>query len=1362
MDTNRLKALFIFVVCTTFFILPTNTFASSPKIDYVVSVATETGNIWKKYLIDPISKVWEPWFKPEIYTANNFKISKNSEPKVESKNEPAERVGEVLSFSTTPSGVSRVTKEEVLNWLRDLVLLQNTKTYSPQIQNETAAPSVKYYYSSGVTRGLADSFSRSVNEINSSIGGDVSALQSNSVFNTSVLSVDAVNTRVGIGTSTPTDTLSVNGAVYLSQISAPSNTSNRLYNTAGNLYWAGNLIGGASAGVWETDGTSVWRASGNVGVGTTSPNHKVTIFDSSTSQLSLSAGAGIAQWALRNAGGNLYLATTTVAGTATTTTSALTIIGGTGNVGIGTNTPGTPLEVVSSGTLGIRLRSAGGWGYWDINSAYNFSNSDLIFSSSGNERFRINTSGQFCIGYDGSQGCAGASGLLVNGKTGIGTSTPFARLSVESTAGAAQFVIGSSTATQFIVDKNGNVGVGTSSPTEKLHVQGNLNVSLGNRIVVNTTPGMEYADGVIQANNGAFGGFIVTSSSQVYGTQFLSPSGTIAFGNSASGSEGMGFPTTQTIGFRTANVERLRIGSTGNVGVGTTSPWGLLSVNANGLTGGAPQFVVGSSTATNFIVANNGNVGIGTSAPGFLLHVNGNAMIGATVPTYIPAAPLNLVNSAGGNMKTQLNLVNTGGGNGSGSAIDFYTYDLFSGTSPGLRLAAYDNNYSADFTILTKNPGAAGNSLIERFRVTNSGNVGIGTTTPGTKLQVTGGSVWINGDTEGSLGVGAGKGIRTFYAASQDVGKIFAYDYAAGVSKNLILQDPGGNVGIGTTTPERKLVVYDSQFITTFTGDQVGGFRISGANNTGTGYYSLLGFGANTSSKNLAQIGAKFSGTGSQIEFGTSNSYATGITNTAMVIDNIGNIGIGTTSPNTLLNILSAADSGPGTVGKGAFQISYTNTNGLSFGSYNSIPFANWIQSMDHRIGNNNTYPLVLNPIGGNVGIGTTSPQTTLHIVGGGGNPNTSGTTHSGNLRLKSSTTSLGNVLDFGNQTASPYGSWIQSTDMNNFGNNYPLLLNPNGGNVGIGTTTPGYKLDLYGVSSNSLARFVGTENRSFGVIYEPTENVMKLSYGLATLGTEYGYLSMDISGNIGIATTTPWRTLSVNGTVAVPGLVNDSTGYYACVNTTTGQLSTSTSACGASSERFKENIQDIGYGLEEVLGLRPVSFDYKSDYIPNAPKQLGFIAEEVDLLVPELVARDSAGQIQGLDYPKFTAILAKAIQELSKKMDAAIAQMQLALTWFTSDGKLKVQNDICVDDVCVTKDQFKQLLLDSAVGATQTIDNSPQIVDDSGEEESGEVEMASSTPEIIPEETEQNASTTPETGIETPSETASTTPGTE
>jgi trimeric autotransporter adhesin len=77
--------------------------------------------------------------------------------------------------------------------------------------------------------------------------------------------------HVGVGTSSPADEFAVNGATYLANITAPPVTTNRLYSSSGNLYWAGSLIGGGSVGNWSADGTNVWRTGGNVGIGTTSP-----------------------------------------------------------------------------------------------------------------------------------------------------------------------------------------------------------------------------------------------------------------------------------------------------------------------------------------------------------------------------------------------------------------------------------------------------------------------------------------------------------------------------------------------------------------------------------------------------------------------------------------------------------------------------------------------------------------------------------------------------------------------------------------------------------------------------------------------------------------------------------------------------------------------------------------------------------------------------------------------------------------------------------------------------------------------------------------------------------------------------------
>src|SRR5665213_730482 len=63
----------------------------------------------------------------------------------------------------------------------------------------------------------------------------------------------------------------------LPDITAPSLTTNLLYANGGRLYWAGSVIAGAATGNWASDGTNVWRATGDVGIGTTSPSATLAV-----------------------------------------------------------------------------------------------------------------------------------------------------------------------------------------------------------------------------------------------------------------------------------------------------------------------------------------------------------------------------------------------------------------------------------------------------------------------------------------------------------------------------------------------------------------------------------------------------------------------------------------------------------------------------------------------------------------------------------------------------------------------------------------------------------------------------------------------------------------------------------------------------------------------------------------------------------------------------------------------------------------------------------------------------------------------------------------------------------------------------
>jgi hypothetical protein len=93
------------------------------------------------------------------------------------------------------------------------------------------------------------------------------------------------------------------------------------------------------------------------------------------------------------------------------------------------------------------------------------------------------------------------------------------------------------------------------------------------------------------------------------------------------------------------------------------------------------------------------------------------------------------------------------------------------------------------------------------------------------------------------------------------------------------------------------------------------------------------------------------------------------------------------------------------------------------------------------------------------------------------------------------------------------------------------------------------------------------------------------------------------------------------------------------------GAAAVGSAAAMTSDIRLKFNVQTVPYGLEEVLELRPVK------YIMDGSEQVGFIAQEVDKIMPELVV-DIRDGMKGLMYGNMAAVLAKAIQELNEKVE--------------------------------------------------------------------------------------------------------------
>ncbi len=194
--------------------------------------------------------------------------------------------------------------------------------------------------------------------------------------------------------------------------------------------------------------------------------------------------------------------------------------------------------------------------------------------------------------------------VLNNGNVGIGTSSPWAQLSINPNGitGPA-FVIGSSSITNFVVTNSGNVGIGTESPGALLHVNNQSLMGAGTALLRSysqlelTRSGDPYLElrnlNAASLGNGGFIDFnakdnggteqtIAQFGGQTDATHATAPGGRLVFFTTAAGS--------------VAAVERMRIDSAGNVGIGTTSPYAKLSVNGQVV---GSYFTATSTSATS-------------------------------------------------------------------------------------------------------------------------------------------------------------------------------------------------------------------------------------------------------------------------------------------------------------------------------------------------------------------------------------------------------------------------------------------------------------------------------------------------------------------------------------------------------------------------------------------------------------------------------------------------------------------------------------------------------------------------------------------------------------------------------------------
>jgi hypothetical protein len=985
-----------------------------------------------------------------------------------------------------------------------------------------------------------------------------------------------------------------------------------------------------------------------------------------------------------------------------------------GNVGIGSTNPSAKLEVVGSGVVQGVFQQSGTVGGIQLGNSnvqlYRPSAQNVALT--GDNLSLQNPSAQTKFYFD-----------MSSGNAGIGTTTPTAKLSITRANSVTQNEV----------------------VNQAINIEGTYDGSGGAYL-----PGITWST----SNNGAsktkagIWGYVDDVSSQLrFGTTYNYATGvnTNAFVlTTNSGSDpyvraGLGTSTPNNV-LDIYNTQKSAIGFSG--ASGPNYKW---TIGMDVASGG--RFSISSSTALGttdrLVIDGNGKVGIGTTNPGFKLDVVGDIRgeTFASAATSGTATRLTFKTPVGGSNLSWL----------------FQTRDNVSG-------AWYMDIKNED------DPG---------LTIKQSGLVGINQTAPTAFLEVRGSGI----EGEGLVWGHANANYASSLGANSIDGLPFLAFFGRAGSGNNIKRNLGG-FGVGAISA-----------------DTSGNLFIRNAP-SGTADINVSNFVDTLTLTNAGKIGI---GTTSPLAMLAINdpagttSFSIGSSTPKFIVKDNGNIGIGTSSPAALLTVVkdSATILSSGYSGNWAAQIinrmDDVNEKGLLVATRYSNPTGTIFQVQSDRgrgftvdgAGTANAYlgfniPALSastfnmnvdsqtqtdaiitnkysNPTNPGVTIGTLSTsagyafRVTNGVTYSAAGIATSGGTDIFTVRATGlvgiGTTTPNNKLDIYSATKSAIGfsgagdstyKWTIGMDVTNggrfsiasssaLGTTDRFVIDGNG-NVGIGTTNPTSPLhvspgaiDLVGLfegtggvqarlgvntinaSADSILTFfdAGVSKWSVGNRGDDDTNSFMVSTGSTLTSPQFTILD---TGRVGIGTTSPWVTLAVAGRVALPNLSNNATGYYACVNTAGGgaELATSTTACGASSIKYKENVTDLAYGLDELLRLRPVSFDWKHDFIPDGTHQIGFIAEEVEGVVPEIIGYNSNGEVMNMDYAKLTSVLTNAIKEIAtitgKFKDNLIAWFADTANGITEmiAGTFRAKDKLCINDTCVTEQQLQALLLNA------------------------------------------------------------------
>ncbi|MEX2405430.1 MAG: hypothetical protein WD579_02395, partial [Candidatus Paceibacterota bacterium] len=691
-------------------------------------------------------------------------------------------------------------------------------------------------------------------------------------------------------------------------------------------------LGSGFSHVLVLDGSSE-----RVGIGTTSIDYKLEVAGADNRDIiAATGGSGIGRASLGlDATGDGLFSVYNSSGTQTISlrSDSNNSFINAGNVGIGTDSPSSPLHVLGSG--GTKVSSYG---------------STITVNSASSE--------QYVAEYVGNN--TSFAGFIVRGNSA--STVPFIQLenkasdiiSVTLDSGDNDLHIreGNASATPWITfQSGGNVGIGETAPGSKLSVSGGGTFGSGYDTTAAPTNGL-LVEGNVGIGTESAGSILDVNGTLTARTRLdMSGLSLLIWGSDAGGNNRVlsGAPNIESqdsagleigtnsaapLALYTNSGERMRIDSNGNVGIGTTSPLARLSVEGAGSSTGLAFAVSDTNDVSRFVIQDQGNVGIGTTSPTTLLHIE---------------------SSNGGEMFS----IND---SGAASVTDANPFIRFEGDVNNLGFLGYNDSLSNHLALFNELDGdiRLGVNGSEAVRIQSGGNVGIGTTTPTKQLSVDSNTdtyALISSSNAGGVSVlqftNSGDGTDEWQIGRAADGVFRLWHDAAtkleiSTSDNLTYSGgeayfTGGNVGIGTTGPGRLL-------------DVAGIIGWDGA------YSGEVGWLSSTDTSNAAI-------------FATTDLalYTNGGSTRAMHLEANGNVGIGETSPADVLHLKETSPfivlDATGTDGRD-WRIG-SAAGGSSAGNGN---FA--IRDQDAG-----EWRMVIDT-SGNVGIGTTSPYAKLSVVG--------------------------------------------------------------------------------------------------------------------------------------------------------------------------------------------------------------------------------------------------------------------------------------------------------------------------------------------------------------------------------------------